>query len=390
MKRRFDYSILIVAILFSVLPSHACMNDRDSDSLAEEGRDLPDVVRVITGRFERNPPLFYQMRVARVQQEIRSQPRAFNLYDDISVALDRLGRSDEAIEWIEKKRSLLPPFNAQDRVLKEHWYRYYANGGTFWAHRWLRAGANRKQISQMVRARDMIARAIHIKPDAHFGREKYQLAAMNWIIKPGQYADVRRGLLQHANFARTSKQDIAGLSGLVVLGNAWESVDVFNALAQAIQRDDRRSSLAYLARLRTNELIASGHNSLFPNAPQGKGLKEALSFISAAHRPNNKTEVEDAYKVLRADAEQWQATRKEYMMTRLQTGRHPDTDKAFWNEYSSNEPPTLEQFTSTPRWWRVFTSGPYLFLFTVFSSCIFLLFLRDLRRKRRLKQTVAL
>ena len=128
-RRRFAYSICALVCLS--VPVRACMNDRDSDSLAEEAQGLPDVVQVISGRFPRNPPLFYQMRIARVQQELNQNPRNFPLYDDIAVALDRLGRDDEAIRWIETKRRLLPPFNANNRVLKEHWYRYYANAGTF-------------------------------------------------------------------------------------------------------------------------------------------------------------------------------------------------------------------------------------------------------------------
>lgn len=48
----------------------ACMNDRDSDSLALQARQLPETLRVITGRFERNSPLYYQMRIARSQAQL--------------------------------------------------------------------------------------------------------------------------------------------------------------------------------------------------------------------------------------------------------------------------------------------------------------------------------
>ena len=136
MKRLYchpiEYSIALILLLYSLIaPVRACLIDRYSDSLAEEARELPDVVQVITGRFPRNPPLFYQIRIARAQQEIRAHPRNFPLYDDIAVAYDRLGNDDAAIQWIETKRRLLPPFDAHNRVLKEQWYRYYANCGTF-------------------------------------------------------------------------------------------------------------------------------------------------------------------------------------------------------------------------------------------------------------------
>ena len=69
-------------------------------------------------------------------------------------------------------------------VVKEHLYRYHANHGTFLAHRWSRAGADRSKLVEVEAARDQIARALEINPDAHFGREKYQLQALDWIIAP--------------------------------------------------------------------------------------------------------------------------------------------------------------------------------------------------------------
>ena len=65
---------------------------------------MPEVVAVLTGRFERNPPLFYEMRLERVTDHLQSHPEDLAAYDDAGVACDRLGRGDEAISWMEKKR----------------------------------------------------------------------------------------------------------------------------------------------------------------------------------------------------------------------------------------------------------------------------------------------
>jgi tetratricopeptide (TPR) repeat protein len=173
---------LLCATVLSSTNARACINDRDSDALAVQAQKLPDALRVITGRFERNPPRYYQMRAARVQAELAKNPRQLALYDDLGAALDRLGKSDEALRWMNRKRDLLPPYNAKDSANKEAWYRFYANAGTFRAHRWLHDGANVKTIDEMKSAREFIKRAIQIKPNAHFGREKYQLMAMDWIV----------------------------------------------------------------------------------------------------------------------------------------------------------------------------------------------------------------
>ena len=59
--RRPDGPALLLGLPLSVA---ACLWDRDTP--ADEARGLPEVVAVLTGRFERNPPLFYEMRLGRV------------------------------------------------------------------------------------------------------------------------------------------------------------------------------------------------------------------------------------------------------------------------------------------------------------------------------------
>jgi len=78
--------LALLLLAATALPARACVNDRDSDSLATQARQLPETLRVITGRFERNPPLFYQMRIRRSLDELKTAPRQFGLYDDIGAA----------------------------------------------------------------------------------------------------------------------------------------------------------------------------------------------------------------------------------------------------------------------------------------------------------------
>ena len=86
--------MLLLAFALHAASAHACLNDRDT--LAEEIRGLPDVTAIITGRFERNPPLYYQMRIDRLAREIPARhghetlanPNTLNDCDDMAVALD--------------------------------------------------------------------------------------------------------------------------------------------------------------------------------------------------------------------------------------------------------------------------------------------------------------
>ena len=172
----------------------------DSDTLRTEATGAPGLVETIVGRFDRYPPLYYEMRLERVATELDADPadhpKNLAAYDDAGVACDRLGRHDEAIEWMSRKRTALDALPASEERT-EHEYRYLANLGTFHAHRWIAAGADRSDMADIERARDLIAQAIELNPDAHFGRERYQLMALEWILEPpeswGYYGEDENG-----------------------------------------------------------------------------------------------------------------------------------------------------------------------------------------------------
>ena len=222
----------------------------------------------------------------------------------------------------------------------------------------------------MMRARDHIQRAIKIKPKAHFGREKYQLAALEWMIylvkSPGGNDYDRKETFLTTKDLDQPRPAIEGLSGLVVLGNAWESVDIFNALRLELA-SDQKPTLALLAQLRCEELIKNGKTSLSTDyddslEAQFKLVKKTRRFVPPPIFPEDIT---TAFYALRKEAEQWQKTRTNYMIIRLQQGRHPDTDKTFWNEYSKTPPPSLEEFTPESKWRRYYVAHSYNIWLTV-------------------------
>jgi len=47
------------------------------------------------------------MRISRLVEELKTSQQDLEGYDDIAVAHDRLGKSDEAIEWMAKKEAVL-------------------------------------------------------------------------------------------------------------------------------------------------------------------------------------------------------------------------------------------------------------------------------------------
>jgi tetratricopeptide (TPR) repeat protein len=351
--------MLAAALLLPPATARACI--WDSDTLAAEAKGLPDVVAVITGRFERNPPQYYERRLQRATADIQADRDRLDAYDDAGVACDRLGRGDQAIRWMERKRRHLNLSRLPARAVREHRYRYLANTGTFWAHRWFRAGADRRRLGELRRARDFIRTAIRLNPEAHFGRERYQLRALEWILHPPLSQSSREGFPNFLGLRGSVGRGhdtgylrehglgdaVRGLSGLIVLGNAWESVDTFYALSRALQAEGR-SSVAYLARLRCEELIDAGRGSVLPDAPKGQALKKALGYKGAYLRSTVHLIAE--YRALRHEADAWHAGRTAFMLSRLQAGRHPDTDPSFWAGFTESAPPRLSGTYRNESW----------------------------------------
>jgi hypothetical protein len=392
--------VALILLLGRPLSAAACLWDRDTP--ADEARGLPEVLAVLTGRFERNPPLFYEMRLERVAAHLASDPGDLAAYDDAGVACDRLGRGDEAIAWMERKRERLSGRDPTGPEVKEQSYRYHANLGTFLVHRWVRQGADRARIAEVKAARDEIARALEINPDAHFGRETYQLRALDWIIEPPK-AEGQEDLpnllgwspgdVYQQKIAPRDADDAArGLAGLIVLGNAWESVDVFHALDLALRadslgyaesREGGRNTMAYLAWLRCRELIDAGKGSMLPDAPKGEALKTMLRkplWVSAEKI------LDSAFSALRVEADAWQTARTAFMMERLEQGRHPDTDPHFWDGYTESPAPGLPA-TSDPEdyfpWPRLRARLGLIALFSIPTFLVVWLVGRTVRARRR-------
>jgi tetratricopeptide (TPR) repeat protein len=335
---RFVICIFVLIALSTLFPSacRACL--WDDDTLRTEARGLPGLAEILTGRIERNPPLYYQMRLERVTAQLAADPDNLAAYDNAAVACDRLGRSDEAIEWMARKRAAL-----NRNPDSEHEYRYLANLGTFHAHRWIRTGADPEDMADLEIARDLISDAIELNPDAHFGREKYQLMAIRWILD----APDLEGLPGRPNFLSLADPDlrrnnrvqldeaIEGISGLIVLGNAWESIDVMEALAFALGYRSH-GNLTVLALSRSQELADQGMTSFHPQwEPQYKN-----PYVIPTPREDG--QLKSWFTKARAEADTWRAAREQYMIAKLEAGEHPDTHADFWDDWvSPSRPPPM-------------------------------------------------
>jgi hypothetical protein len=317
MKRAF---VAFVSLAFSL--SQACYNDRDT--LGFELHNRPDVQRALTGRFDRFPPLYYEMRINRLRAKGKLTP---DEYDDEAVALGRLGRTREALAVLVQKAKL-PNLSPMDQ------YRLYANRGTIEAVKWMQDGADPKKLDGLRAARSDVAKAIAINPDAHFGRERAQLAVLDWLMSvkaASKETTPTYGTLSEVIREKMPRADAqTALAGLIMLGGAWESPDIAIAIGSL---DISKPGIRSLAYARYHELLALGRKPLDDlSADEDARESEPLSAD-----PTDTYSAKYQFTRLRAEADAWHDAKTKFMLARLQQGRHPDTDPNFWAGWT--EPP---------------------------------------------------
>jgi hypothetical protein len=365
-----------IGLLWTSSLGLACLNDRDS--LAAEVQRRPDAIWIIVGRFERNPPLYYEMRIKRIEAELAKNPNQADLYDDIAVAFDRIHKDGQALLWIEKKRAVLKKMGSAATDVHD-WYRYYANVGTFHAHHWF--ATRPVKHDELEEAEKDIAKAIELNPDAHSGREGYQLAAIQWILGNLEVSEKDRVSfadspeLKEAFANDKKRQKPEGLAGLIRLGGAWESPDIYDALAGRLTQTMRGGMLSQVAILRRDELIKDGKKPVGP-------ISDAFWHEDGNYAKESKREFER----LRADTEAWKKERDDFMIARMNQGKHPDTDSDFWEGYKERPRPDLWKppFWETADWMDISFRIVLLIAGSAIAATVLLLIRRAVRRRRAL------
>lgn len=152
--------LLPLALLVAVAaPASACL--WDYDTLVEEQRGLPSLEDAILGRYEVHTREYYERRRDRLEAKAAAGSLDEGEHDDLAVAHERLGDVERAIALMRLKEARWPGR-----------YTTAANLGTFLAH----AGRLEEGLA-------LLEEAIRINPDAHFGRERYQVTAIRFAIE---------------------------------------------------------------------------------------------------------------------------------------------------------------------------------------------------------------
>ena len=174
LSMKYRTRTLVILVLLIPVPLVACL--WDSDTLEEERRQFPSVLELITGKFLRHSPAFYEWRIEDRKKRLEQEPDNVALYDDLAVAYEKTGQTDLAIETILKKEEISAGL-----------YETYANLGTFYIH----AGRLEEGLQE-------IKKAIEINPDAHFGREVYQKLLVEYVLSKQQDGKLKLPMFPHS------------------------------------------------------------------------------------------------------------------------------------------------------------------------------------------------
>jgi tetratricopeptide (TPR) repeat protein len=330
----------------------ACKWDRDT--LLEEAKNHLDTVKAIVGWFDRYPARYYEMRLERVTKELAANPASLELFDDAGVACNRLGRHDDAIAWMARKNAAMEGLPAKTSATPR--YRYLANLGSFHMDRWIAQTpeARNADLEDLREAETLVATAIKLNPEAHFGREIYQLAMIRWLL--GNSSDdpyFTGSFLERAldggggrtEFPQRGEKAVQGLTGLVLLGEGWGSPDVFSTLEFTLD-ETNSASVAQLAYCRAKELEQSGVPSLHPLTE----VRERMAARpSSALSPRKQEVVNDYFPRVRTAAEERRTKWLAFLESRFDEGMHPDTHADFWSGWIEPEFPEMPGPTLSDR-----------------------------------------
>jgi tetratricopeptide (TPR) repeat protein len=345
---KFRLSVALVVVASVAAP---CYND--SDTNLTELRDNLDITYAIAGRFTIYPPEYYKRRIEIQTANLKKNPNDLNAYDNLAVAYDRIGKHDEAIATIRKERALLdkpgvnPLTEVKDELVPDappvnHRYTVEANEGTFLIHRWVSNGGNPKNLTDAIEAEKHIAKAIEINPDAHFGREFAQLYCMRAILEGAKEGDWKthftENLIALADRDKVDHKALRkGIAGMMVLGNAWNSPVMLEAIMELVPQEIQVKTLCWLRigeiRIRQQDPAADVSYSKIAN-----GLKNEW------FRPYRMEMDIKVLEEIRENAVSYAKNTSLFILKRLTERKHPDTDQDFWKEYVPVGPVSRDRY----------------------------------------------
>jgi hypothetical protein len=175
-------------VFFALLPHHV---PPGPDAASFRFAMVHDVIHE---RYPRHGPAYYRERERLARERIAvvhpESETAFAETDDVAVAMDRTGRTGEAIAVMRDKFKRQTAIDLSGKDL----YSSYANLGEFLvrANLWRMMSGDEEARKRVEEGRDFLKKSIEVNSTAHFGREEWQVVAVNSLLSAGDRPDQLR------------------------------------------------------------------------------------------------------------------------------------------------------------------------------------------------------
>ena len=130
---------------------------------------MPGIAEVLAGQWEQHSAFFYRHRVEEMKAHLATHPDDWDAMDNLAVAQAKLGDTDAGIAVMFDKEKRHPGQ-----------YTTASNLGTFYMFK-----------NDLPHAIDWLKKALAINPNAHFGREEYQLQLAQFLQRTNAHPEVR-------------------------------------------------------------------------------------------------------------------------------------------------------------------------------------------------------
>jgi len=352
----------MLLLLGCAMPLCAGVWDRERPAPDE----LPDVLEIVAGRFDRFPESYYRKRLERLLPGLDQLPAAapelsesdaqrisdaLPEFDDAAVCCFRLGDFGRAIILLDRKLVLAEALRPTRTAVAQEAARHAkATKAACLQQRWRR---DRRDAADLRQARDLLKAVL--AEDPHDGDARWSLTEVEWLLGPPAWQPGPEPLypnllgLRDAAFrgerddSAPARNNIAGcltfLARRICYEAGWLEPDVLYAYSLALALTGRAEE-ALLAMLRADELLDSGAAMCVQAAPAPAVLRRML-HAHVADVPGR----EDAaalYAELRSQADAWLQRRNEYVAAGLDAGTHPDTHADFWAAWRPDDAPLPE------------------------------------------------
>jgi tetratricopeptide (TPR) repeat protein len=348
---RSRFTAALVLCLLSPVVACACL--WDYDTLKMERARFPSALELITGKFLRHSEEFYQWRIKDRQEKLKAGiGDEFALRDDLAVAYDKTGQHDKAIDTI-----LISLAKNPDR------YETQANLGTFYIH-----------SGQLEKGLEHIDKAMQINPDAHFGREKYQKALVEYVLSKRKDGKVPRPLAKvdryrggFVGLLKVNEIDaqplpkgelqaaLKGVQGIMKFGK-HDSPVVLEVLGDLLLYGNGYHSIEDGKRLATRAFLKASYEATAPEEKEAYRTKAREALGGQTRDPSTQEnltleELEQSFQQELADAKKWYAELREKEHDWIAEGKNPEAE---FDRLYDQEPSAVSPEDSIPEPWLTY------------------------------------